>query len=59
MHCSMISDVLPASSHSPTVKVRLNSVGQRLLARHHMLKVQLTIEEAGKTVFRNAITFKD
>jgi uncharacterized repeat protein (TIGR01451 family) len=41
-----------------TVEVKLNRTGRRLLAKHHTLKVKLTITQDGHLVRSRTITFK-
>jgi hypothetical protein len=41
-----------------TVHITLNRTGRRLLAKHHTLKVKLTVSQNGKTVRTKTITFK-
>ena len=42
-----------------TVEISLNGAGKRLLAKHHQLKAQLTLTQAGEsTVYPHTITFK-
>ncbi len=46
------------AGHRKTVRITLNRTGRRLLARHHTLKVLLTITQRGHTVLSRTITFK-
>jgi hypothetical protein len=48
---------IPAG-HRETIRITLNRTGRRLLAKHHKLKVKLTITEGRHTVSSRAITFK-
>jgi hypothetical protein len=41
-----------------TVHITLNRTGRRLLAKHHTLKVKLTVSQNGKKVRTKTITFK-